>query len=244
MKKIFYLLVLFCCSAIQAQTEKKITYNIITGANIGGSIPLPMPAEVREIKNYKALLNLSIGVQADYHINNQWGIRSGLKLEDKGMQTSARVANYHMSVNINQGDEMGHKEGYYTGEITNKTVFSYLTLPVMALYELNDRLKLEGGIYASYAIKKDFKGSARDGYIREDPTYPKVAVTEGSYDFSKDMRDWDFGLSIGADYRFYQNLSAFAMLNWGLFQTLDPDKKQVGIDMYNVYFSIGLSYKL
>ena len=62
----------------------------------------------------------------------------------------------------------------------------------------------------------EFSGSAYDGYLRHvDPTGERVEVTRASYDFSDDLRHFQWGAQVGAQWRAYKHLAVYADLEWG-----------------------------
>ena len=82
---------------------------------------------------------------------------------------------------------------------------------------MSPRWDLKFGPYISILTNGDFSGVAYDGYIREgDPTGTKANVTEATYDFSGDLRKFQWGLDAGAEWRAYKHLSVYADLTWGL----------------------------
>ena len=124
------------------------------------------------------------------------------------------------------------------------------TLPIQATYSFNDKLQLKAGPYFSLLINKDFSGIASDGYLRQnDPTGPKILMgsKEGewaTYDFSDDMRRFQFGLAVGIDWQFYRNFGLSADLNWGLNGIFKSDFKTVDQTLFPIYATIGLFYRL
>lgn len=246
-KNVIVLIVLVMSSlvVINAQTsERKIEYNFALGFNIGGTTPIGLPAEIRGIDSYQPTLNLTVGASALKMLSPKWGVEAGLRFENKGMKTGVEVRNWQMTVNIQSGDDTGTKTGYFTGRIKNKTSISYLALPVRAIYRINEKWDLKGGLYFSYAIDRSFTGNVIEGRIRETPLHPVIGITKADYDYSEDLRKFDLGIDLGANWKVYRNLAVHANLTWGFLPVLDPDKRRVNMDNYNVYLNIGVNYTL
>lgn len=228
---------------VTAQNVKSgMEYSVSAGFNIGGSAPLGLPAEIRHIDSYSPALNLSIGAQAAYMFDNAWGAGAGIILETKGMNTGIEARNYHLTMNILQGDATGVKTGYYTGKIKNETKISYLTIPLYAQWRPLTVWTFHAGPYLSFALDRSFIGQVSEGKMREDPLHPALGIQEADYNYSDDIRKFDTGITIGAACRVYRALSVKAALQWGLLSTLDPSKRKIDMDTYNIYLNVGVSY--
>ena len=225
-----------------ATNDSGMEYKVAVGFNIGGTSPIGLPAEVRSINSYMPTANLSIAGYAVKMFNSAWGLKAGLRFENKGMEAGIGVKNYKMTVNVQSGDEVGVKTGYFTGDIKNKTRMGYVSVPVSAVYRLNKRWDFHAGVYVAYAIDANFTGEVVQGRIRETPLTPIVSVNQADYDYSGDLQRWDVGAEIGASCKVYRNLAIDAHFTWGLMSVLDPDKRKMDMDNYNLYLNLGLSY--
>ena len=78
--------------------------------------------------------------------------------------------------------------------------------------------------------------------MRETPLHPAIGISKASYDYSDDIRHFDFGIGLGGSRRIYRGLSVRADLKWGLLTVLDPSKRTIDMDTYNIYLNLGLSY--
>lgn len=63
-----------------------------------------------------------------------FGIGVGVSADNLNMNAEISTRNYHLTMNIVDGDETGTRTGYYTGKIHNKTRLTYLTVLVYAVY--------------------------------------------------------------------------------------------------------------
>ena len=113
-------------------------YELKAGFNIGGTLPLPFPEEIRNIKSYNPTLSITIEGNMTKWLGEQkrWGVVTGLRLENKGMRTKAEVKNYGMEI---IGEDGNRLKGNWTGGVRTKVQNSYLTIPILAAYKLNQR---------------------------------------------------------------------------------------------------------
>lgn len=250
------LLILLCASlGVYADGREKtalkksyfygLEYRIKGGFNFGGTSPLPLPAEIRKIEGFRPGLQIAIEGNVIKWIDTQkkWGTLIGIRLESKGMKTDAKVKNYYMVMDATEGDQTGHMEGNWTGYVKTDVKNSFLTVPIQVIHKLSPRWDIKFGPYLSYLTDGEFSGSAYDGYLREgNPTGTKVNVTEATYDFSSDLRKFQWGIDVGGEWRAYRHLSIYADLTWGLNAAFPKDFKSISFKMYNIYLNFGFGY--
>lgn len=221
-----------------------LEYEINAGVNIGGSAPVPIPGEIRKVLSYSPGLNLSIGATVTKWISNdgKWGVAIMPRFETKGMQTNARTKNYGMAI-IREGSEVS---GNWTGKVRTKYRAGQFTLPIVAVYKINNRWKVNFGPYVAAVLNKEFSGYVYDGYLREgDPTGDKVVFegdSQAPYDFSDELRTFQWGLQAGASWRAFKHLSIQANLSWGLNDIFKSSFKTVSFSLYPIYLNLGFGY--
>ena len=220
MKKKIYLSALSLLVSIGSwaiSIPDSLNYTFRIGYNIGGTAPIGMPNTIRSLNSYDFQPNVTLGLDVWNDIWGQWGLLSGVHLENKGMKIDATVKNYHMTM-VQGGNEL---EGMYTGKLVTDCNQWMITIPLMATFRTGHFL-LKCGPYVSYVANTSFKGHVYDGYLRTgDPTGDKVTMgPEGddnpTYDFSDDMRKFHVGIGIGADYCIGSRLGIYADITWGL----------------------------
>ena len=219
-------------------------YEVKAGINLGGASPLPLPEEIRSIENYNPKFNGVLeGVVTKWLGQEaQWGISAGLRVEEKGMKTGATVKNYGMEI-INEGNRVA---GYWTGYVQTKYNSTFLTLPLTADYRFNSSWKIRAGLYASLRLDGDFSGYVTDGYLRENsPIGQKIAFTDGktaTYDFTDNLRRWQWGAQIGGSWRAFKRFSVNADFTWAFNDIFKHDFKTITFNMYPIYLNIGFGY--
>ena len=114
MKRILLLLTLLLSVGMQGMAQREVEpaketdTNLIkaalkgwhvrlgAGFNIGGTSPIPLPAEIRQINAYHPMLNIELEGLVHRKYGKHWGSMLGIRLENKAMKTDARVKNYHL----------------------------------------------------------------------------------------------------------------------------------------------------
>ena len=89
---------------------------------------------------------IAIEGNATKWFTNKWGVEVGIRLENKGMKTDAKVKNYNMEMTASDG---GYMKGAWTGYVSTKVRNSYLTFPVLASYKISPRWAIKGGAFLS-----------------------------------------------------------------------------------------------
>ena len=252
---ILVLLLTGIANTLQAQEDRNrgiiqsalygLEYEVRAGINIGGASPLPLPREIRSLDSYAPNINFSIEGNIIKWLGKQerWGFILGLRVESKGMEAEATTKNYSMEIIGDGGERMS---GNWTGRVKTKFRASYFTVPVLAAWKVNDRLRLSAGPYVSFRTSGDFSGHVFDGYLREgDPTGNKV-VFEGEsiapYDFSDELRKFQWGVQAGISWRAFKHLTVHGDLTWGLNDIFKKDFQTITFAMYPIYLNVGFGY--
>lgn len=252
---LFFCLSLLMSASIYAQEDRNagiiksaligLEYEVKAGFSIGGTSPIPLPVEIRSIDSYNPGMQIAIEGNVTKWLDpaRQWGVSVAVRLENKGMKTDAIVKNYSMEIIGDGGEKL---KGYWTGNVKTKVKNSYLTIPVLVAYQLSPRWRLNAGPFVSYVLEGDFSGNVYDGYLREnDPTGNKVEFNEGAsapYDFSKDLRKFQWGLQLGGEWKAFKHLNVYADLTWGLNDIFKKDFNTVSFAMYPIYLNMGFGY--
>lgn len=249
------LLLLAATTTLQAQEDRNrgiiqsalygLEYEVRAGFNIGGTTPIPLPTEIRALTGYSPNINLALGGDIIKWLGRQkeWGVILGLRLETKGMEAEARTKNYSMEIIGDGGERMA---GRWTGKVKTKYRSSFFSIPILAAWKANDRLRVTAGPYISFMTSGDFSGHVFDGYLREgDPTGNKVTFSGSSiapYDFSEYLRTFQWGVQAGIAWRAFRHLNVHADLQWGLNDIFHSDFQTITFAMYPIYLNVGFGY--
>ncbi len=250
MKKIFLASILALATFTLAHSTSftdSLSYEIRFGYSVGGTMPIGMPATIRKLDRYNLEASVSLGIDVYKNFNNsKWGIGTGLRIENKAMDIAATVKNYHMQ--MKRGGET--LTGYFTGHNASNVEQWMFTLPVQATFTPNDKWRIRLGPYVSFVHSHKFSGYASDGYLRVgDPTGAKEMIgteegTRGSYDFSHDLRRWQYGMVLGANWRFYKSWGMLVDLTWGLNGIFRSNFDVLDQTLYPIYGTIGITYRI
>ncbi|WP_413511078.1 porin family protein [Myroides odoratus] len=225
--------------------KDNMTYQLRSQFSIGGASPLGLPREIRKIKNYNPTLQLGMEANATkwFTDEHKWGIRVGIKVEGKGMKTDARVKDYLTEINYNGANVKGN----FTGDVKTEIRNTYLTIPILATYNLNEHFNLYGGLYISTAIDRSFDGYVYDGYLRQsNPTGQKLIFEDGKkadYDFSNEVNRFQWGAQFGTEWKVNDHFFLFGDATYGFNSLLDRDFDAISFTMHNIYLNLGFGYQ-
>ena len=254
----FIAVLLFFAVVAQAQEDKWKKWGpkapsqagviIRAGYTIGGTTPLPLPAEIRSINEFSPKGGATVGMDVYKMYSRRWGIEAGWHFFYEGFHTGADVKNYKMSLTM-EGNTMS---GYFTGtDITNTSMWG-MTIPVMATFRVSPRWNITAGPYFSTYFSHKFRGKVYDnkdgiGYLRVDyPTGEKVNIDRNNpatYNFNGDMRWWNCGLEMVFDWKATTRFNVFGSLDWGLSNIWEHGFEAVDFKMYPIYATIGIAYR-
>ncbi len=212
------------------------------GYNMGGTSPIPLPAEIRKIKSYKPSTGFSGEADFTRYFDKKWGFQFGVRVENKDMETDAQVKNYGMRILVDGAEASGR----WTGGVKTSVTNSFLSFPLLGVYKVHPRTNIKLGVFLSYLIKGRFTGYVYDGYLRNgDPTGEKATFADGAtatYDFSNDLRKFQWGAEAGVDWEAFKHLKLYADLTWGLNSAFPKSFDTITFNMYPIYFNVGVGY--
>ncbi|MDR2791655.1 MAG: PorT family protein [Tannerellaceae bacterium] len=237
-----------CChfSVTAQKTSLAPECELFAGFDMGATLPLPLPPEVRELGSWSPGLSGTLALQATHWVKPDRGLSLGLAIERKGMRATAGVKYWQTSIEVGEGEQSGRFSGTFSGENTTEMGGVYLVIPLCAAWRPDEgHWTFRCGGYAALLVSAVFRGTASDGYIRNGgPTGERISVDHATFDFSDRLRRSDFGLIASANRSLSARLSARGQLSWGLRPVLPDSFKGIPYKMYNVYSALGLSYVL
>jgi len=228
-------------TTVSSGSLSKWEHNIVAGVNIGASTPVPIPNNIRKVISYSPEFNPKVGYELLYHFDRKWGIGLGAYLDYKGMKVEDEVL--YLNTILVSGD--AEFKGTFSGKNQTTVRNAYVSFPIHATYDFNERWRVRLGMYGAWLFSSTFKGTVADGYIRNGgPTGEKVLISEASFDFSKEVNAFDFGVHGGGQMKMWKNLALNADLSWGLVPLFPSSFEGTEFKIYNVYGLLGLVYKL
>lgn len=244
-----FFFIITCASAYAQKSnsffDKNLEYQIRVQLSLGGASPLGLPAQIREIESFKPanVFGIEGNVTKWLSDKQEYGIRTGLKYEGRGMKTQARVKNYYTQIE----DETGAQtKGYFTGHVITEMKNTYLTIPLSFVWNATKHWNFYGGFYFSRILGKSFTGYIHDGDFREGTPIGELTTFEGTaqglYDFSKDLKRFQWGNQIGAEYKTSRNFRIFADFTMANNQLFKSDFESITFKMYNIYGNIGFGH--
>ena len=248
------ILPLLSCTLLKAEEGfDRYTYRVKFGENIGGTLPIPFPAEIRKIASFSPIFSPYITVEATRWFSHRWGVTAGLAFDVKGMKAGADVLYFNTELLVGDNGKNETFVGAYSGYCLMKPKNIYITLPIMAAYRFNDKWDIGFGGYFSVLGKGGFAGMVEGGYMRSSPPDSgkpnslgeKMDITTATFDFAEEIQKVDVGIIVNGNYTFWRNFGAFAQFSFGLIPIFPKDFHGVSdYRMTNTYGCVGLSYKL
>ncbi len=220
------------------------------GYVIGGTTPVPLPAEIRKINSFSPRGGISLGIDGYRMFSKRWGISLGAHFFWEGFHTNADVKNYY--VWLEQEGEI--TKGYFTGTNVTNTEMWGVTVPLLATFRISPRWNLSFGPYLSYYFKQTFSGEVFDndqgvGYLREDsPVGTKILMTKENPtpypdNFADSMVPFSVGMEVGFDWKALCHMNVFGSLDWGMTDIWKRDFEAISFHMYPIYGTIGVAYR-
>jgi hypothetical protein len=233
-------------SVAQIEPGDKWEYKMFAGYNIGGTTPLPLPAEIRRIRSWSPeAFGGSVGLHITRRLTPNWGITSGLAIDLKGMRVESDVMYMNTSLVVGEGDHQGVFAGMFTGRNKIKVHNGYLVIPLLASYRTQGRWRFHGGGYVAFLQDIKVEGRASDGYIRNGgPAGDRINIEDSAFDFSDHAVKTDAGMMALADWYFTSKLAITGQLSWGLVPLFPSGFNGIPYKMYNIYLAAGIAYRL
>jgi hypothetical protein len=235
-------LILCCFSAslIKAQ-QNTWEYKINAGANFGGTSPLPLPEEIREIEAFSPQVAPHVALEVTRRLTEKWGVSAQIALDYKGFSVDDRMKNLYTEIEMS--DEK--YTGSFTGKNNTRVHNSYITIPVTATCRIARRWEVQAGVYAGYLYGSNFKGIVSDGYIRQgSPIGEKTNVQQASFDFSDKQKLFDYGLVGAGEWALSPRFALRGQVAWGLNSLFPSGFTGVPFKVYNIYGTLGFSYRV
>ncbi|WP_316792127.1 porin family protein [Pedobacter frigoris] len=219
---------------------KKNTHFITAGYNFGATAPYTLPNTIRKIEKYTLQFTPSVGYEFHRKLNKKWGVGSGVRVDVKGMKITDSVQYFHTILTMDDGEFEGDFSG--TNQTTAKN--TYLTVPIYGTFQ-SGRWHYRLGGYVAYALSKSFSGSVSNGYIRKGNSLgEKVFIDESKFDFSDEMKSWDWGLHAAVGREIGHAWSINLNIQAGIDPIFPSSFRGVGYKLRNINLNIGAAFNL
>lgn len=242
-------LITITSSTFAVDKEKgKFTHKIVAGYHFGATTPIPIPREVRSITSVWPQFTPQLGYNVSYQLDDQWAVESGITLDMKGVGVRNKVKYMYTDVTMDEDNI----KGYFTGKNETRMKMSYVTVPIRLAYDLTPTWRLRAGGYFSYRQSSEFSGSVWDGYIRQTDNQDILNSTrinidnkdDATFDFGKEMRNFDMGVSAGFEHQFIGRFGIYTDITYSLTPIFPSSFKGIDMKMRNIYIAVGASYRL
>ena len=229
----FLFAMLLCVfSFAEGEQTKLWDYSVKIGLNLGGTMPVPLPANIIKIKSYSPYFVPTIEATAARRLDEKIAVSAGLRLDNKGMKSTAEVKEYQMNI--------GNLRGKFNGIVDTEMSANYIGLPVLAHYAFTNIFSVYAGGYYAYMLNGEFKGTAVKGYMNYEGNKP---MENEHYNFSNHLRNHDAGLIIGLNLMPFAKRILFSFdFNYGLLSVFPDNFNDVAYDMQNVYGKFSAGY--
>jgi hypothetical protein len=231
--------------AAQQESTPQWEYKAFAGYNLGGTTPLPLPAEIRRMRSWSPGFSPSLALHVTRWLSPQWGVTTGLSIDLKAMSVRTDVKYMNTSLAVGEGDHTGTFTGMFTGANHTSLRLGYLVVPVMAAWRPPGKWTLRMGGYLAFQRDARFEGQASDGYIRNGgPAGDRINIETSSFDFSGHVSKTDAGAIASADWFFTPRLALSGQFSLGFVPIFPDNFNGVPYKMYNIYFAGGVGYRL
>jgi hypothetical protein len=232
-------------AAAQPESGRVWEYKVFAGYNLGGTLPLPFPAEIRRIRSWSPGIGGVLAFHATRWLKPAWGITSGIAIDVKGMAIEADVKYLNTRLAVGEGEHTGVFTGMFTGSNSTTVRNGYLVLPLLATWRPRKVWTFHLGGYLALQRDARFEGKAFDGYIRNGgPAGDRINIEMSTFAFPEHIRKTDAGIMALADWLFTNKLAVTGQLSWGLLPLFPSSFNGIPYKMYNVYFMGGIAYRL
>ncbi len=225
--------------AQEEQTPKKSNFvfgselGIITGSPIG-------PAE--EGAKGKLGIGLHTGVFAKYFFNNavafQWGLAYNAKKASYETPVYDQDYTYHQDIALPDGSTVtAIIDTYFNGNVRGNFNNTYLESPILVYYYFNPRFSLHGGGYAALLLRGNHEVWAT-GVVGDNFD----TVADEYSDESPFINKWDYGMSLGVNYKVYKQIECELRLSSGLRSIFSSEYQLADVTVRNVYMELKANY--
>lgn len=233
------------CIISSISFAQEINYGFKLGGNLSnlvGDYPEDTNPEISS--DNKSKLGVNVGVFLEYEINDDFSFQPELLLSTQG-NTYEVVEKYF-------GDLTNQME---KTTITQNTKLTYINLPFLVKYHLNEKFDIEFGPQVGYLISAKADFDYKDANFPEDNESLTVdLLNDGTYNFfgqtvnfQEGVNRFDFGLNFGGAYAISETLFVQARYYYGLSTIDDSSTNNQDFSSWNLknsVFQLSVGYRL
>lgn len=239
-KYIFAIILLLSATTIKAQ-KPKWQFVPTLGIDIGAVIPIPYSSAPEGAEaTPKPMPVLGIGIQ--HNINKRWNLGAEINYHILAIDAAVDVVSQPF-----WSDDRSYAT-YFTGEAYTITELQFVEIPITAYFNINKRWSVVFGPYFSVITKGKLETEGKNGWISADKEDTDTAPLPGTqntfFNFNDELANYDVGALLGTQFKISERINFWARFNVGFKSLFKPDFQNIDYDMYQVRFSLGVSYVL
>ena len=234
----FFLILSFAWIGIDAQ-ENTWQFKATGGIDVGMAIPIPMSAVPGDAE-VKPRLMPTVGAGAQRYFSDKWSL---------GLEINYHILSIDGTVNVVSqpfwSDDRSYAT-YFSGEANTSTELRFFEFPLIAHYHINKRWAFHMGAYYSVILHAKLETEGKNGWLstnKDDTDNAPLPGTQNTYySFNDDLDNYDIGGLLGATYHLSPGFIIWGRINVGLKSIFKPDFNNIDYEMYQMRFSMGISY--
>jgi hypothetical protein len=238
MKNTFQIVLFLILSTHIYSQNNKLTWGVKLGGNIGAPIPF---GNIPDGATGAPIVGIKLGSWLSYSINQKLALNVEFNYSVKGasFKTPLDSQYYEDIVHLplpGGGYEESVIKTFFTGTAEGKFDNQYLEWPIYLEYKVGKKVWATGGVYFAYMFATATYANG-EGTVGYSPT-----IVTRSIPFDKELKKFDFGLSLGAAYKNGGRFSFDANMTYGITSIFKKSYKTIQYPINNFYFQFGVMY--
>jgi hypothetical protein len=217
--------------------NRRISFGVQTGVDIGGAVPMPIKYIPSPINAYPQL-KVSLGAQFAFPLYDPFSLGLEVTYKTVAMNAKARIENQKFE------DLSGIR--YFSGAAQMNMSFTLLEIPLYARYRFGNssHYLLFGGYYA-HVLSADFETIAQKGYMASEPDKVDSPIDAPfPMSFSQSLGKWDAGVILGYELHILRRLHLGLRFMAGCKDIFKPTDQFFEYKMYPMRGAVAISYSL
>lgn len=237
---LFSLIIIFFFSVFI--TNNSLSQGLVLGLSTGLNVGTPYG--VAEKGAGGALgMGPAIGIYVQGKLNMKWDVRAQFLYSKKTSIFRTPVSGDTIYEDNKTNPEITYYwPTIYRGWVEGKFDNTYLDIPVIFYYKLNEKWYIGIGPQFSYLLKGINNGTA-DIEVG-DPESPFTTVTDQPFDQSKHLNKWDYGIQLGSIFKMKSRIFISLNLTTGLNSVYKKNYKYIDRMVRNIYLRASIAYRI